>query len=61
MIAPRTVIATAVIGFGILLSVDTTATAEYDAFSALRAYDAADANNRKIWELIFANTQNGIN
>jgi hypothetical protein len=61
MTAPRTVIATAIIGFGILLSVNTTATAEYDAFSALRAYDAADAGNRKIWELIFGNTQNGIN
>jgi hypothetical protein len=60
MIAPRTVITTAFIGLGILLSVNTTATAEVDAFAALRAYDSADAANRKIWELIFGNTQNGI-
>jgi len=38
MIALRTVIATAVIGLGILLSANTTATAEYDAFAALKAY-----------------------
>jgi len=61
MIALRTVIATAVIGLGILLSVNTTATAEYDAFAALKAYDSADPANRKVWELIFGNTQNGIN
>jgi len=60
MIAPRTVIATAVIGLGILLSVNTTAVAEYDAFAALKAYDSSDSANRKIWELIFGNTQNGI-
>ena len=61
MIAPRTVIATAVIGLGILLSANRTSTAEYDAFAALKAYDSADPANRKIWELIFGNTQNGIN
>jgi len=61
MIALRTVIATAVIGLGILLSANTTATAEYDAFAALKAYDSADPANRKVWELIFGNTQNGIN
>lgn len=61
MIALCTVIATAVIGLGILLSANTTATAEYDAFAALKAYDSADPANRKVWELIFGNTQNGIN
>jgi hypothetical protein len=61
MIAPRTVIATAVIALGILLSVYMTATAEYDAYSALRAYDSSDSDGRKTWELIFGNTQNGIN
>ena len=60
MNAPRTVIATAVIGLGMLLSVNTTAVAEYDAFAALKAYDSSDSANRKIWELIFGNTQNGI-
>jgi hypothetical protein len=59
MIALRTLIGSAVIGVGIFLN--TTATAEYDAYSALRAYDEADSANRKIWELIFGNTQNGIN
>jgi hypothetical protein len=61
MIAPRTLIATAVTGLGIFFAVNTTAMAEYDAYSALRAYDEADLANRKIWELIFGNTQNGIN
>ena len=60
MIAPCTVMATAVIGLGILLSANTTATAEYDAFAALKAYDSSDSASRKIWELIFGNTQNGI-
>lgn len=48
MIAPRTVMATAVIGLGILLSANTTATAEYDAFAALKAYDSAVRNRRQL-------------
>jgi hypothetical protein len=60
MITPRTVIAMAVIGLGILLSANRTATAEYDAFAALKAYDSANSANRKIWERMFGNTQNGI-
>jgi hypothetical protein len=34
--------------------------AEYDVKSALQAYDAADSDNRKVWELIFGNTYNGM-
>lgn len=44
-----------------LLLSPTTAMAEYDLNSALRDYDSADPPNRKTWELIFANTYNGIN
>jgi len=39
----------------------TTAKAEYDVNTALRVYDSATPNDRKIRELIFGNTQNGIN
>jgi hypothetical protein len=35
--------------------------AEYDVNGALQAYDAANSIDRKTWELIFGNTQNGIN
>ena len=34
--------------------------AEYDVKSALQAYDLADLINRKVWELIFGNTYNGM-
>ena len=61
MILLRTLIATAVIGAGTLLSVGTTASAESDVNSALQAYESADSANRKIWELILGNTENGIN
>jgi hypothetical protein len=61
LILLRTLIATAVIGTGSLLSVVTTASAESDVNSALQAYESADSANRKIWELIFGNTENGIN
>jgi len=43
-----------------LLFDPTTAMAEYDVKSALQAYDAADSDNRKVWELIFGNTYNGM-
>jgi hypothetical protein len=33
--------------------------AEYDVKSALQAHASADADNRKVWELIFGNTYNG--
>jgi hypothetical protein len=56
-----TLIATAVIGTGSLLAVGTNAWAESDVNSALQAYESADSANRKIWELIFGNTENGIN
>jgi len=61
LISLRTLIATAVIGTVSLLAVGTTAWAEYDVNSALQAYESADSANRKIWELIFGNTENGIN
>jgi hypothetical protein len=35
--------------------------AEYNVNEALQAYDSANPNDRKTWELIFGNTQNGIN
>jgi hypothetical protein len=57
----RTIVASAAIGlFGGLLLGPTTALAEYDVNYALRAYDSADSDNRKVWELIFGNTYNGI-
>src|SRR5260370_34284854 len=40
---------------GSLLLGPTTAMAEYDVKSALLAYDSADLDNRKVWELIFGN------
>ena len=43
-----------------LLLGPTTAMAEYDVKSALHLYDSADADNRKVWELIFGNTYNGM-
>ena len=60
MISLPRLLATAVIGTGSLLAVGTTAWAEYDVKSALQAYESADPANRKIWELIFGNTENGI-
>ena len=45
---------------GSLLLGPTTAMAEYDVKSALQAYDSADLDNRKVWELIFGNTYNGM-
>src|SRR5262245_51356075 len=45
----------------ICLIAPTTAKAEYDVKTALRVYDTATPTDRKIWELIFGNTQNGIN
>ena len=47
--------------FGSLLLGPSTAMAEDNANAALRAYDSADSANRKVWELIFGNTYNGIN
>ena len=61
MVSFRTLIATAAIGTGSLIAVGTTAWAEYDVNSALQAYESADSANRKIWELMFGNTENGIN
>jgi hypothetical protein len=50
-------IASAAIGLlGSLLLSPTTALAEYDVQSALQAYESADSDNRKVWELIFGNT-----
>jgi hypothetical protein len=60
LISLRRLLATAVIGTGSLLAVGTTARAEYDVKSALQSYESVDATNRKIWELIFGNTENGI-
>jgi hypothetical protein len=45
---------------GSLLLGSTEAMAEYDVKSALQAHDSADSDNRKVWELIFGNTYNGI-
>ena len=38
----------------------TSAMAEYDVKSALQAYELADSNNRKVWDLVFGNTYNGM-
>ena len=46
--------------FASLLLGLTKASAEYDVKSALQAYDAADLDNRKVWDLIFGNTYNGM-
>jgi hypothetical protein len=43
-----------------LLLGPTAAMAEYDVKSALQAYASADPDNRKVWELIFGNTYNGM-
>ena len=45
---------------GSLLFGPTTAMAEYDVKSALQAHASADSDNRKVWELIFGNTYNGM-
>ena len=45
---------------GSLLLGPTTAMAEYDVKSALQLYDSADSDNRKVWEIIFGNTYNGM-
>jgi hypothetical protein len=44
---------------GLLLG-PTTAMAEYDVKSALQAHASADSDNRKVWELVFGNTYNGM-
>ena len=46
---------------GSLLFGPTIAMAEYSVNEALAAYDSANPDDRKTWELIFGNTQNGIN
>jgi hypothetical protein len=46
---------------GSLLFGSTIALAEFNVNDALEAYDSANPNDRKTWELIFGNTQNGIN
>ena len=46
---------------GSLLFGPTIAMAEYNVNEALAAYDSANPDDRKTWELIFGNTQNGIN
>jgi hypothetical protein len=46
---------------GSLLFGSTIALAECNVNDALEAYDSANPNDRKTWELIFGNTQNGIN
>jgi hypothetical protein len=46
---------------GSLLLGPTIAMAEYNLSEALAAYDSANPNDRKTWELIFGNAQNGIN
>jgi hypothetical protein len=61
MISLRKVTASAMIGLATLLGIQMTAKAEYDVNSALQAYDSSDLANRNTWELIFGNTQNGIN
>ena len=43
-----------------LLFIPTITMAEYDVKSALQAHDSADSDNRKVWELIFGNTYNGM-
>ena len=58
----RAIIAsTAICLFGSLLLGPTIAMAEYNVNEALAAYDAANPNDRKTWELVFGNTANGIN
>jgi hypothetical protein len=52
---------TAVCLLASLLLGPTVAMAEYNVNEALAAYDSANPNDRKTWELIFGNTQNGIN
>jgi hypothetical protein len=52
---------TAVYLLASLLLGPTVAMAEYNVNEALAAYDSANPNDRKTWELIFGNTQNGIN
>jgi hypothetical protein len=42
-----------------LLFIPTITMAEYDVKYALQAHASADADNRKVWELIFGNTYNG--
>ena len=57
----RRIVASGAIGLlGALLFGPTTAMAEYDVNSALRAYEGANLDNRKVWELIFGNTYNGM-
>ena len=57
----RTIVATAGIWLlGSLLLGPTAAMAEYDVKTALQAHDSADSDNRKVWELIFGNTYNGM-
>jgi hypothetical protein len=34
--------------------------AEYDVKAALQVHASADPDNRKVWELIFGNTYNGM-
>ena len=45
---------------GSLLLGPTTAMAEYDVKSALQLYDLGHSDNRKVWEIIFGNTYNGM-
>lgn len=60
--ALRAIIAsTAVCLLGSLLLSPTIAMAEYSVQEALEAYDSANPNDRKAWEAILGNTQNGIN
>ena len=56
-----TIAITTICLLGSLLLGPTIAMAEYNVNEALAAYDAANPNDRKTWELIFGNTQNGIN
>jgi hypothetical protein len=57
----RKVIAPAAMGLlGTILLGPTSAMAEEDANTALRAYDSANPTDRKTAEIVFANTQNGI-
>lgn len=43
-----------------LLFIPTITMAEYDVKSALQAHGSANSDNRKVWELIFGNTYNGM-
>jgi hypothetical protein len=58
--APLRIAGVGVCLLGSLLLGPTTAMAEYDVKSALQLYDSADSDNRKVWELIFGNTYNGM-